>query len=62
MNKKQLERQTLINLLSVKGVFYQECKRSFIKYSNSARTTLRINDSKGERKGTDSGRVRMIRM
>jgi hypothetical protein len=62
MNKKQLQRQTLINLLSVKGLFYQECKRRYINHSNTARTTSRINDSKGKKEGTDSGRVRMIKI
>ena len=50
MNIKELQRQTLINLLSFKGLFYQECKRRYINQSNTARTTSRINDSKGEEK------------
>ena len=62
MNKKQLERQTLINLLSVKGLFYQKCKRRYINQPNTARTTSRINDSKGKKEETDSGRVGMIKI
>ena len=49
MNIKELQRQTLINLLSFKGLFYQECRRRYINKSNAARHTSRI--TKPIRKG-----------
>lgn len=52
MTKKELERQTLINLLEYKGIFYMQCKRKYLskkKQSNSARITSRITKRKEQR-------------
>ena len=54
MKLKALERQTLINLLEYKGIFYMQCKRKYLskkKQSNSARITSRITKRKEQRKG-----------